>query len=64
MESRGQLRAELSDAIARVRRQIDINIRTSVVGDFGPRFGRTATDELEVELARLEDALANLDSDA
>ncbi len=63
MESREQLRAELEEAIARVRRQIDINIRTSIVGDYGPRFGPTATDELKAELAELEDALGSLDTD-
>jgi hypothetical protein len=63
MESDAELRRELQDAIAKVRGQIDVQARTTtyISGLGGGPSGKTqAIDELQAELAQLEDALANL----
>jgi hypothetical protein len=56
------LRQELEDAIANVRRQIEIQETSSgaIVPGMGPREGETALADLRVELAELEGALADL----
>ena len=55
MESRAQLRAELTEAIAKVRGQIEVDQRAMRYTARGPAF-----DRLRQTLADLEEALANL----
>jgi hypothetical protein len=65
METIADLRKELDAAIANVRRQIDV-LATSPGGlpnGSGPSGDALANEALEQELAQLEEALANLDSD-
>lgn len=57
MESRAQLRAELTEAIARVRSQIGVDQRAMRYRAHGLAFNR-----LRQTLADLEEALANLDA--
>ncbi|HEY1926473.1 MAG TPA: hypothetical protein VGG92_03330 [Caulobacteraceae bacterium] len=58
MESRAQLRAELTEAIAKVRLQIEVDQRAMrYSGRVGPAFIR-----LQQTLAELEEALASLDA--
>ena len=56
------LRRELEDAIASVRRQIEIHETSSgaIVPGIGPPEGQTALTDLRAELAELEGALADL----
>jgi hypothetical protein len=63
MESVAKLRAELEDAIAKVRRQIDV--QRSVAAGLGGGLGgdAAAIRALQIELSELEDALANLEPD-
>lgn len=58
MESLAQLRAELTDAIAKVRGQIEVDQRAMRYMARGPAFAR-----LRQTLAELEEALAKLDAD-
>ena len=61
MESNAELRRQLQDAIANVRQQIDVQERTPSYGAaFGPSSKAEAIEELQVELAQLEDALRSL----
>lgn len=67
MESDAELRRELQDAIAKVREQIDVQERTPtfISGLSGGPSGQTqAIDELQAELAQLQDALKTLSSGA
>jgi hypothetical protein len=66
MESRADLRKELEDAIADVRRQISVQtVRVDVLpGGPGPTGSALAIRALEDELARLEEALADLSDEA
>jgi hypothetical protein len=57
MESRAQLRAELTEAIAKVRGQIEVDQRATRYMARGPAFNR-----LRETLAELEEALADLDA--
>jgi hypothetical protein len=63
-QSDAELRRELQDAIAKVRGQIDVQARTpsygATFGGFGPSGKIQAIEELQAELAQLEDALKNL----
>ena len=64
MESKAELRQELTEAVARVRQQMDVQRRSvSYLGVGMPDGGAVATAQLEAELAQLEDALADLGSD-
>ena len=56
------LRRELEEAIANVRRQIEIHETSSgaIVPGLGPPEGETALADLRRELAELEGALADL----
>jgi hypothetical protein len=64
MESDAELRRELQDAIAKLRGQIDVQARTpsygAAFGGSGPSGQTQAIEELQAELAQLEDALKNL----
>ncbi len=61
MESNADLRRQLQDAIANVRQQIDVQERTPSYGAaFGPSSKAEAIEELQVELAQLEEALRSL----
>ena len=65
MESNAQLRRELTEAIATVRRQIDVQ-RSSVGYLFSgarPSGGALAIEALESELEQLQDALRGLEGD-
>lgn len=65
MESRAELRKELEEAIAQVRRQIGEQASSidRLSGTLYPSGDTLAVMALEDELAQLEHALANLDSD-
>lgn len=58
-ESQDTLRAELQDAIAKVRHQIDVQENADHYIGSGPIVVR-AVHELEAELIQLEEALARL----
>lgn len=63
MESDAELRRELQDAIIAVRRQIDAQARTPSYGaafGSGPSGKTQAIEELQTELAELEEALRSL----
>jgi hypothetical protein len=65
MESRAKLREELEEAIAKVREQISVQSGSSdpFAGAAVPSGDALAVKALEDELAELEEALADLDSD-
>jgi hypothetical protein len=58
MESRVQLRAELTEAIAKVRGQIEVDQRAMRYMARGPAF-----NQLRQTLAELEEAFASLDAE-
>jgi hypothetical protein len=60
MESKAELRRELRNAIARVRRQLNVGGRSSIEGKQSRTIGATVTDELEAELAALQGAHAGV----
>jgi hypothetical protein len=64
MESKAELRRELEDAIAKVKRQLAIDAAPTVMPPNlgGPPDMRGVIVELQSELARLEEALAGLGS--
>jgi len=65
MESKAELRRELEDAIANVRRQIDFQVRAGrdPFAGVGPSGDALVFKELQDELAQLEEALAGLKGD-
>jgi hypothetical protein len=66
MEPRAELRKQLEDAIAQVRRQIGVQASSidRLTGAIYPSGDTLALKALEDELAQLETALAHLDSDS
>jgi hypothetical protein len=62
MESDEELRAELKAAIAKVTHQIDIQSGSGHFAASGPSSRESLIQELQSELANLEDALAGLGS--
>jgi|HubBroStandDraft_1064217.scaffolds.fasta_scaffold23629_5 hypothetical protein len=64
MDSKAELRRELEDAIAKVKRQLEIDATPSAMPRIlgGPPDMRGVVGELQSELARLQEALAGLGS--